>query len=552
MEYNKKISGITTVTLVVTIIVMLILVGVVVANLVGKDGLIKETEEIMNGYDDYKHGEEEKIDELASGIKKSNEKVQIVLTVSTDEWTNQDIVARAEVRNKPNEYYVYMRASESSPWIQTDELTIKASEFTGEQIVTACIAEESDPSKVKPQRQVNIKIGNIDNQLPSQTAPELTLKSEETYKTIIAESKQTDTLSGIDESKTKFAIRKKGQTTWSSWQTESMFTDLEDGTTYEIKSKSTDKAGNEQESEVSEIRTKGRIALATIATIANQTYSGQAFTPEPTITFNGTTLIKGIDYNLSYTNNTNAGTATVLVVGIGQYLGDTQKTFTINRATPTLTLSNTTVIAGNSASFTATYNGDGTLSASSSDTSKATVSVSGKSVTVKGVAAGSATITVTASQGTNYASKTMTCSATVQAALYSVSSGSPTYHRSLSSAVSTCSAGGTVTALENTTESDNITINKNITINTNGKTLTRSAGYFTISSNTTTISGSGSLISTYASKESDWIFIVVGNYALLKTSGTPLIKSNNNTIELRDNANLQLGGRLCVVKQFNY
>ena len=72
------------------------------------------------------------------------------------------------------------------------------------------------------------------------------------------------------------------------------------------------------------------ISSATVS-VADQTYTGSALTPNPTITYNGTTLTKGTDYTLSYSNNTNVGTATITITGIGDYEGTTTKNFKITK-----------------------------------------------------------------------------------------------------------------------------------------------------------------------------------------------------------------------------
>lgn len=97
----------------------------------------------------------------------------------------------------------------------------------------------------------------------------------------------------------------------------------------------------------------------TIADIAAVTYDGTAHQPTPNVKYSGTDLTLNTDYTLSYTNNVNAGTATVTVTGKGGYAGSTgTKTFTINPKTLTsamVTLSNFTV-TGTDPGFT--YNGN--------------------------------------------------------------------------------------------------------------------------------------------------------------------------------------------------
>jgi hypothetical protein len=69
----------------------------------------------------------------------------------------------------------------------------------------------------------------------------------------------------------------------------------------------------------------------TIADVPDQTYTGSAITPEPLVLAGSLSLTKGTDYEYSYTNNTNAGTAKVTVTFKGTYasLGSVEKEFKI-------------------------------------------------------------------------------------------------------------------------------------------------------------------------------------------------------------------------------
>jgi len=81
------------------------------------------------------------------------------------------------------------------------------------------------------------------------------------------------------------------------------------------------------------------ISAATVAEIASQPYTGSAKEPKPTVTDLSNTLVLDVDYTLSYTNNINAGTATVTITGKGNYTGTKSKNFTINtRAISTATV----------------------------------------------------------------------------------------------------------------------------------------------------------------------------------------------------------------------
>lgn len=82
--------------------------------------------------------------------------------------------------------------------------------------------------------------------------------------------------------------------------------------------------------------TEASITDDMIANIPSVTYDTKAHTPDVTVTFEGSTLEAGKDYDVAYTNNINAGTATVTVTGKGNFTGTASKTFTINKAGLTL------------------------------------------------------------------------------------------------------------------------------------------------------------------------------------------------------------------------
>ena len=86
--------------------------------------------------------------------------------------------------------------------------------------------------------------------------------------------------------------------------------------------------------------TVGKKALENsfIADIDALTYTSEALEPAPVVTFNDMTLEKDADYTVAYSNNVNAGTATVTVTAVStnaKYSGSAQKNFTINPATLT-------------------------------------------------------------------------------------------------------------------------------------------------------------------------------------------------------------------------
>ncbi len=68
---------------------------------------------------------------------------------------------------------------------------------------------------------------------------------------------------------------------------------------------------------------------AEFLSIDAQTYDGNNKTPTANVTENGLTLRQGLDYSVSYTNNLNAGEATMTITGIGNYSGVKSFNFTI-------------------------------------------------------------------------------------------------------------------------------------------------------------------------------------------------------------------------------
>lgn len=88
---------------------------------------------------------------------------------------------------------------------------------------------------------------------------------------------------------------------------------------------------------------------AAVVTAANQTYSGSALTPVVTVTLNGST-VPSTGYDVQYSNNTNAGTATITITGKGDYTGTATGTFSIAKANPTN-------ITAPTAKSSLTYNG---------------------------------------------------------------------------------------------------------------------------------------------------------------------------------------------------
>ncbi|MCD8125004.1 MAG: leucine-rich repeat protein [Lachnospiraceae bacterium] len=156
------------------------------------------------------------------------------------------------------------------------------------------------------------------------------------------------------------------------------------------------------------------IAAATVSLSADSyVYDGTAKEPAVTVTLDGTVLTEGTDYTVSYTDNVNAGTATVTVKGMGEYIGTVTKTFEIGQASQTVTASagNSEITYGATTSLTVT--GEGDVTYKSSNEAVAVVSAEG---VVTAVGVGTAYITVTASGDDNYKAGSASVAITVSTA----------------------------------------------------------------------------------------------------------------------------------------
>ncbi|MBR5800853.1 MAG: InlB B-repeat-containing protein [Lachnospiraceae bacterium] len=71
------------------------------------------------------------------------------------------------------------------------------------------------------------------------------------------------------------------------------------------------------------------ISKVTAGEVSAKKYTGKDICPKVTLTYKKKTLKEGVDYTLSYENNVNTGTATILVTGIGIYTGEKTVNFKI-------------------------------------------------------------------------------------------------------------------------------------------------------------------------------------------------------------------------------
>lgn len=148
------------------------------------------------------------------------------------------------------------------------------------------------------------------------------------------------------------------------------------------------------------------------------TYTGSELKPTPTVKYGSTTLTKGTDYTVSYTNNINSGTGYVIVTaigdGAGDYVGSKSAEFTIDKATPTASFLTSNLLCGileKDINNTLTTNSDGDVTYSSSNISVATVDSTG---IITPVSIGSCTITANVAEGINFKASSLSYTLTVK------------------------------------------------------------------------------------------------------------------------------------------
>ena len=162
-------------------------------------------------------------------------------------------------------------------------------------------------------------------------------------------------------------------------------------------------------------------AKATLST-TKATYTGKAITPTVDVVLQSGVALEGdADYTVEYSNNVNAGTATVTIIPKGAYADSYVKelTFTIAKAAQTLkvTPASKTVKPGKSFNLKTTGNQGKVTYKKTSGNSKITVSSTGKVTVKKGLKSGKTykiKVKVTAKATANYAAKSITKTITIK------------------------------------------------------------------------------------------------------------------------------------------
>lgn len=155
-------------------------------------------------------------------------------------------------------------------------------------------------------------------------------------------------------------------------------------------------------------------------------YDGTAKTPSVVVKDGTATLTAGKDYTVTYEDNQYAGTAKVIITGMGQYAGTKTVTFTIKGKANTVTTPYTLYYRNpGAAPFTPNVKttGDGTgFTFTSDNTNVATVDAAGKITIVGNIGKANITITTVGTKAYEPASKTITLTVRAETPAFSLSS----------------------------------------------------------------------------------------------------------------------------------
>ena len=452
---NNKKDGITLISLVVTIVVLLILAGVSISTLVGENGVVDNAKKIQN--DTYYQIASEEVNQLVLEHKltKKDETLEEFLTSKVP--SRIDGVTRKDDNTlivKKNGYEIEVEVKAESK-----KLTLDVVPYVGTydgQLHDMLTSVNVSPSDANIEYSIDNEKTYIENipQIINASSVSVIVKASKTgYKTetvtktaVVNKAEGKLTLSATSGTYTypnsgTFTVSGNTGALSVSSNNNNIVTVSVSGNTVTVKPGTT--AGkatitvtsaaatnyNQKSATYTATVNNGTISLS--ATPYTGTYDGKAHNAITKVTV--TPSDAKIEYSTNGTTysttmptitNTSSFTVTVRASKAGYKTQTTTQTVKVNKAAGRLTLSATsgTINYPNSTTFTVSGN-TGTLSVSSSNTSVATVSISGSTVTVKSVGAGSATITVKSAASTNYNEKTATYTVTVKNPTFTEDSG---------------------------------------------------------------------------------------------------------------------------------
>ena len=256
------------------------------------------------------------------------------------------------------------------------------------------------------------------------------------------------------------------------------------------------------------------------------------------------------DTTMPTITETSSFTVTVRASKAGYKTQITTETVKVNKAEGKLTLSATsgTLTYPTSGMFTVSGN-TGTLSVASSNTNIATASISGSTVTVKpGTTAGKATITVTSAEASNYNEKSATYEATVQNGTISLSATpyTGTYDGKAHNAITSVTVNPSDAKIEYSTDGKTYSTAMPTITDTSSFTVTvkaSKAGYKTqIKTETVRVNKAAGTL-TLSATSGTYTYPTSGTFTVSGNTGTLSVASSNTNI-----ATVSVSGNTVTVK----
>ena len=451
---TKDVRGITIISLVVTIVVLLILAGVSISTLVGENGVVDNAKKTQNNT--YYQIAREEVSQLVleHKLRKRDQTLEEFLTskvpARTDGVTRKDdntlivkkngyeieVEAKAESKTLTLAVVPYIGTYDGQPHDMLTSVNVLPSDSKVEySIDNGKTYIENIPQIINASSvSVIVKASRIGYKTETVTKTAVVNKAEGKLK--LSETSGTITY----PNNTAFTVSENTGTLSVSSNNNNIATASVSGNTVAVKSGTT--AGKATitvtSAEASNYTAKSATYEATVnngtislsATPYTGTYDGKAHKALTNVSVNPSDAkleysINGGTYSTTMPTitNTSSFTVTVRASKAGYKTQSTTQTVKVNKANGSLSLSSysSTITYPNSTSFTAS--GTGSISAWSSNTGVATVSVSGNTVTVKSIGVGSATITVKSASNTNYNEKTATYTVTVKNPTFTGDSG---------------------------------------------------------------------------------------------------------------------------------
>ena len=457
MEKTKEVRGITIISLVVTIVVLLILAGVSISTLVGENGVVDNAKKIQN--DTYYQIASEEVNQLVLEHKltKKDETLEEFLTSKVP--SRIDGVTRKNDNTlivKKNGYEIEVEEVKAESQTLTLDVVPYVGTYDGQphDMLTSVNVSPSDAKIEYSIDNGKTYIENIPQIINASSvsvivkASRIGYKTETVTKTAVVNKaegklKLSETSGTITyPNNTAFTVSENTGTLSVSSNNNNIATASVSGNTVTVKSGTTAgkaiitvtsaEASNYNEKSATYTATVNNGTISLSATPYNGTYDGKAHNALTNVSANPSDAkleysINGGTYSATMPTITNVSSFTVTVRAskAGYKTQSTTQTVKVNKANGNLTLSSYSGILTypNSGTFSVSGN-TGNLSVSSSNTNVVTVSLSGNTVTIiPKTREGSATITVKSAASANYTEKSVTYNVTVQLPHFTASSG---------------------------------------------------------------------------------------------------------------------------------